>query len=79
MIATAFLGYKHSPKWYNFFSIVYLFNVFINVFICIFTVNFNKFLKVNLLSVLVTNFNNSLEYYVNKITVLNKKMSIVYI
>lgn len=79
LIATAFLGYKHSPKWYNFFSNVYLFNVFINVFICIFMVNLNKFVKVNFLSVLGTKFNNSLEYYVNKIIVLNKKMSIVYI
>ena len=40
MMATAFLGYKHSPKWYNLFSNVYLFNVFINGFICIFMVSF---------------------------------------
>jgi hypothetical protein len=40
---------------------------------------FNKYIKVNLSSVLGTKFIKSLEYYVNKIIVLNKEMSILYI
>ncbi len=40
---------------------------------------FNKYVKVNLSSVLGTKFINSLEYNVNKIIVLNKEMSILYI
>lgn len=39
----------------------------------IFKFNFNKYVKVNFSSVLATKFNNSMEYYVNKIIVLNKK------
>jgi len=39
----------------------------------------NNNIKLNLVNILGTNINNSLEYYINKIILFNKNMSIIYI
>jgi hypothetical protein len=45
----------------------------------IFKLHLKNSIKLNLSTTLGTNLNNNLEYYINKIITLNKKMSIVYI
>jgi group I intron endonuclease len=85
LMATAFLGYEHSPKWSKLnlkFSYISVENdVIISLFLFLFTVSFVLFYldNFNLSSILGIKINNGLEYYINKMIFFNKEISIIYI
>jgi hypothetical protein len=45
----------------------------------LFKIHFKDNIKLNLYSIFGVNLNNSLEYYINKIITLNRRMSVIYI